>query len=462
MDNIKNYTDRVINSGCGSLTLRVQDSKLKGNSITINGFKHSMVQIICFSIAYNVKVKIANAPNVIDTHVFCALIKDMGGYARFSNHTLYINPTKISNFKIKENLSKLIHGSLYLMPALLVRCGKFEFCGAGGCQIGDEKVRPQEHLIDIMTKFGADIQTFNDTLKGSSSCLKEIKTIDILEYSTNPKQLEGALVGGATKTAILLSLNQEYVEILNPYIKTDVLDVLRFIQELGKEVIVDKDKIIIKNKIKTTTKVIKFKLTQCVSEIITYITFAVLNNISIKIKHLDRPRIELGLKPDLALLKDMNVNLCWNKNTLKIYPNSQIKSQNITILPTTIQSDHHPFFALMLTKGNKESSIIEEVWKNRFEYVKNLNKFDIRLVNENNRVTIQPSQFSKKENIILESKDVRTAAVTLLGAITSHSSVSIINCEHLFRGYDSIIKNLQKLGVKIFVEENTNENSFYC
>lgn len=462
MNIIKRYVDNIVKNGQGVLTLRVSDSDLKSNTITVNGFKHSMVQVICFSIAYNIKIKIINAPNVIDVHIFCKLIKKLGGYARFFGQTLYIDPTKIENHKIDENLSKLIHGSLYLMPALLIRLGKFQFAGAGGCQIGDRKSRPYNHVLDIMKKFGANIIFEKDAIKGEISDLKTINNIDVLEFSTSSQQLEGPLVGGVTKTAILLSLNQEYIEILNPYMKTDVLDVLRFIQEIGKDVIIKKDKIIIKNSLNLNTNVVKFKLTQCVSEIMTYITFAVLNDVNVKIKNLDKERVKLGLKPEIKLLNQMDVELNWNKNILSISKKYPLKSQSIQVLPQTIQSDHHPFFSLMLTKADDKSVITEEVWKNRFNYVKNLNKFGLKLEHKDNMVLIKPCEFNKTTNVILNAKDVRTAAVTLLGAVSSHSDVYIENCEHLFRGYDSIMKNLRKFGAKIYLKENKNENSFNC
>ena len=134
----------------------------------------------------------------------------------------------------------------------------------------------------------------------------------------------------------------------------------------------------------------------------------------------------------------------------------------IVFLPQTIQSDHHPFFSLMLTKTENKSVITEEVWKNRFSYVENLNAFDLNIEHNDNIVSIKPCKFNKKTNIILNGKDVRTAAVTLLGAISAHSDVCIKHCEHLFRGYDSIVKNLRKFGVKIVLKENKNEDSFHC
>ena len=79
-----------------------------------------------------------------------------------------------------------------------------------------------------------------------------------------------------------------------------------------------------------------------------------------------------------------------------------------------------------------------------------------------NEVVIKPYKECGhlKNNINLDAKDVRTAAVTILGGIATHSSVSINHIEHLFRGYDSILKNLKKLGIKFNLKENKNESPF--
>ena len=57
-----------------------------------------------------------------------------------------------------------------------------------------------------------------------------------------------------------------------------------------------------------------------------------------------------------------------------------------------------------------------------------------------------------KNNIVIDTKDVRTAAVTLVAAASTQSKIKIINCSHIFRGYDSLIKNMRKFGIKIILK----------
>lgn len=460
--NFKTYAKEIAKNQKKALSLYVKKVKLHNGSIKVNGYKHSMVQIICYSIAYNLKIKITNAPNVLDTHIFCMIIKNLGGYARFTKNTLYINPTNINNFIIDSKLSCLIHGSVYLMPALLIRLKKFEFYGAGGCQIGGQGDRPIEQIIDVMRKFGANIVVENNVIKGTIENYKKIDEIDIMKYSTSSKDLSGPLVGGATKTALLLSLNQEYIKILNPYIKTDVLDVLNFLQKIKKTINYGTNFLIIRNALPIISKKINFELTQCVSEIITYISIAVVNELELKIKNLNKRNIEKGLKPEFELLNKMNVLTLWQGKNLYLKVKYPLKAQIVNVLPKTIQSDHQPFFALMLTKADNVSTINEYVWESRFAYIENLLNFNYNFISKRKSIDIEPGESQPRNNLILPAKDVRTAAITLLGFISSNSTGCIKNAEHLFRGYDSIIHNLKKLGVKIHIKEERNENPFIC
>lgn len=69
----------------------------------------------------------------------------------------------------------------------------------------------------------------------------------------------------------------------------------------------------------------------------------------------------------------MGIVYKWKKNDLIIEPTLNISPQIIDVWPQTIQSDHQPFFALLLTFGKGVSVITDHVWNNRYHYINNLN-----------------------------------------------------------------------------------------
>lgn len=111
-----------------------------------------------------------------------------------------------------ETLGKCIHGSMYLCPALLIALGKFEYYGSGGCQIGDSidsHNRPFSHIASVIECFNHKISIESNRIIGNFGDNSDITELDIKNFSYSSEDLSGPLVGGATKTALLLSVNKQ-------------------------------------------------------------------------------------------------------------------------------------------------------------------------------------------------------------------------------------------------------------
>lgn len=419
----------------------------------LDGYKHSMVQIIALALASKTAVIIDTPPLVIDTHVFVALINELGGKARIINEKLILDMRNICVHTIPYRLGQFIHGSMYLCPALLCALGEFNYYGSGGCRIGNSinSERPIAHIISVMREFGAVItcdQFGHHGLYNNTNNTERVE-IDIKRYSTDPYILSGELVGGATKVAILMSLQKDCVVIKNPYIKTDVLDMIRFVRMLGKNVTIENDMIVISGKLHLqTNNTITVSLTECISEIITYSTLAVLQNTKLRFKNLSKQTITKGIQPELSLFRNMGINYQWDNNDLIVFPCKTFVPQHIDVLPNTIQSDHHPFFTLLLSFGVGTSSITEHVWKNRYYYINNLNKMNCSITQKDNSIYINPAAMTQSDDD-LPGRDVRCAAVTLLAMIVSNSRSKLTEAEHIFRGYSRLCEHLHELGITV-------------
>lgn len=433
-----------------STFVKIEPRRLCNGEIQINGFKHAMVQIIASSIALNVSVLITNAPLTDDIYILKKIIEKCGGFLSIHGQQVLINPQSMSINKIDSDLSKQIHGSIYLMPAFAVRFGHFSFGEGGGCQIGDQKEngrRPISHILNVMSKFGITSQFVSGFIQGKQIQKKNEVKIDIMEYSDSSELATGALISGATKTALLCAGQTNKTQILNPYLKADVQDLLRFLIQLGFIVEINSNfiEIIRPNKIISHLQPIVFELTECVSEVITYITLAVHTHIRLDIylKHVNR--VKKLLTPELELLNKIGVRLESHKNGICVIGGNSLKNVNIDVLHDGIQSDHHPFFALMLLQSDKKSKIREFVWKNRFSYATELIKLGANLLRDGNTLHIYPSSISKG-SLLLKAADTRAAAVLLLAALMSPDTVFIEGIQHLNRGYSTLIDNLRKLG----------------
>ena len=97
-----------------NINISVSKNSPVNASLSLDGYKHSMVQIIALTIALKMKTVIVNPPIVSDTYVFIAIINELGGTAKIYNKRLFIDASTICNANIPFFLGKCIHGSMYL------------------------------------------------------------------------------------------------------------------------------------------------------------------------------------------------------------------------------------------------------------------------------------------------------------------------------------------------------------
>lgn len=420
-------------------------------TIKINGYKHSMVQIIAASIILNQRTYIHNIPLVDDTFVMQNILRKIGCIFEIIDKTILIDPNNICSFNLDDEMCKKIHGSMYLFIAVGLRFGRIHYKESGGCQIGSEQdrgKRPFSHLVDVLDELGFSCAQKCDDYVFTSH--KSPKTIDIKKYSDSEKQLEGALISSATKASILIGCTLNEIEILNPYLKNDVLDLLDYIAKSGYLITNSGKRLHIMKKNASKPSEIHFYLSDCVSEIISYTALSIMQNISLTLRVNNIRRIKKVLKPEISALKRMGVIYKYSHNTVVIIPPQEVKKINLKILHTTIQSDHHPFFALILTKGTGVSTITEYVWKNRFRYITELNKLGYIIKRVLNKIYIYPSQAFCRD-VKVDGCDTRATALLIIAALGTQANIEIENADHITRGYENFIENLKNIGANIEV-----------
>ena len=434
------------------MNIVIKPSKLKSDkTIQVLGHKHSFVQLVAAIIILNTKCTIHNVPKTDDTDILCKLIVKLGGKACFENNAVYLD-TRFMKYKhIDEKLCNKIHGALYFIFALAIRFHKFPVVPTGGCNISTQGVRPYNHLIDILNSFGI-MKKVNKIEYSWKPCKKTKIVQNIMRFSDSVFCLTGEKVSSATKLSILAAIGTKHSKtiIKNYYFRTDVYDLLNFAKLCGIDIKQTHNRLIINTENKNIPDNLVYTLSDCQSEVMTFITLAIVNNIklTILVKNLDV--LQNILCSELQILQKIGVNLILGNNKIIVPKQRPLSGTNITIAHKGIQSDHQPFLALLLSFANDKSSIKETVWRSRFAYVPELNKLGYYIKRYSNKIIIRPYKHnSLQTNINLNATDTRAAAVLCIAAIKCGTTVKITNIEHLTRGYDGFIENLIKLGARV-------------
>ena len=104
----------------------------------------------------------------------------------------------------------------------------------------------------------------------------------------------------------------------------------------------------------------------------------------------------------------------------------------------------------MLTQAKGVSSITETIYSDRFKHVGYLNNMgaNIEVIDQTIKV-VGPTKLKGAEVV---ATDLRAGASLVLAALIAEGVTTILNSEHIFRGYEKIEEKLTNIGVKIKVE----------
>ena len=434
------------------MNIVIKPSKLKSDkTIKVLGHKHSFVQLVAATIIFNTKCIIHNVPKTDDTDILCKLIIKLGGKASFKNNTVYLDTKSMKYRRIDDKLCNKIHGALYFIFALAIRFHMFPVVPTGGCNISTQGVRPYNHLIDILNSFGTTKKL--NKIEYSWKPCKQTKIVqNIKRFSDSMFRLTGEKVSSATKLCILAAVGTKHTKtiIKNYYFRTDVYDLLNFAKLCGIDIKQTHNRLIINTENKNIPDNMVYILSDCQSEVITFITLAIVNNIKLTIRVTNLDVLQNILHPELKILHKMGVNLVLKNNKIIVPKQKQLSGTEITITHKGIQSDHQPFMTLLLSFANDKSVIKETVWRSRFAYVPELNKLGCSIKRYSNKIIIRPYKHNiLQTDINLNATDTRAAAVLCIAAIKSGKTVKITNIDNITRGYDGFIENLIKLGAKV-------------
>jgi len=409
---------------------------LKGD-VTLNGFKHALVPILASSILTDKTVIIQNVPRIKDTFVLTEILNNIGVYCELKGHTMKIrsrNP--IPNDFLVSDLFSSIHGSLYLLPALLARVGRVKISYPGGCKIG---VRPIKNVAFVLRRFGAKVKFKNKIIDAYLAKTPETTKI-ILNFKYNK------YYSSATKSAIIMGALTKRTIIKNAYRAPEIIDLAQFLKATGvniegagtKEIQIEGAE---------DMKGCKYSIMPDLIELGTFIGAVGIAHGTITINNIPEQPLNL-FGNHLSYFSKMGVDFYRKNKKLKIVCDNRLKSVKIVARPYPgIYSDLQPIFCAMMSTSVGCGEIKETVWENRFKYVKELKKMGAKIRVIGNKLVVKGVE--RLKGCILEATDLRGAAAMVLAGLNADGETVVNNAFHIERGYEDFDKKLKNIGAEI-------------
>lgn len=351
------------------------------------------------------------------------------------------------NKKIDLTEISYLRGSICLASACMLKYGLVSFfSNVGGCNFTN---RPIGKHLELLFAFG-----------GSLSQVDQLFTFTL---ETIPKQIEfdcstnfGPSVG-VTCHALITSLMYKNTMILNncalePAVQT-LVDLLRSVD--NRKIVQTGRSIYLGSTIKTgnSHENIQVSIPYDYTIITTYICAGIAcGNADIVFK--DVHRIPLFMK---KLLKNLGVFYENTELGIRIKVNRKdLKHPGYLIcepwpgLPT----DVGPVVAAALCCFPGVTTILDTIYDKRLSHVSLLDEMGYEISGIG-----QITQISGKYNMIKKSfnikvPDIRAGAAAIIGAVGKHGVVILENYQQIFRGYENIVNDFQKLGISIQIKNS--------
>ncbi|MEU2065749.1 hypothetical protein [Streptomyces anulatus] len=430
-----------------STTLR--GGKPVSGEVTVSGFKHVLVLALAHAVGTGGKFTLHNAPGILETEVYHDFLPRLGiPTTRDEEGSLTID----ASGEIADTLpeaAEAIHGSLYLLPALLARTGRARFSARfGGCRIGaaSSGERPWRNVVQVLERFGAHITSDGPEFVLRAPVLRGA-SIDLRDFTTDPRTLSGPEYSGATKAAVLTAALAEGPSQLRfPYPKAELTALLDLLRADGVEVERSGDTLAISGQ-PTGPRLREHRLPADLIEVVSWVTIAATTGGSIALRGVTRQEIDHGLAAELELWKTVGVELNDSEGGLVVSgpgPKGFAPLPPIETLPTSIYSDSQPLFTVLATQCPGASQITDAVWTGRYAHLEGMARLGASLTRSRTGVTIRQSVLRvPPEGVEVHASDLRCAAALLSTALlVKGGPVTVHGTHHLDRGYDHLLDKL--------------------
>ncbi len=410
--------------------IKIEGGHLLSGNITISGAKNSAVALIPAAILCDEQVTIANVPNISDVQALEEILTHLNAKVTRQDNIVKIDSHNVINKKIPENLSKKLRASYYFMGALLGKYKKIEMYFPGGCSIGK---RPINLHLKGFKALGAKI------LEKDNYFL-----IEADELKGNKIYLDIPSVGATINIMLAAVKAQGKTVIKNAAKEPEIVNIATFLNNMGAKI----------KGAGTGTITIEGVdyLHSCFIEVIpdrieagTYLILASLLGKNLKISKIIPSHIE-SLTSKLI---EAGVQLQINDDNIvvkevKEYKAINIKTQEYPGFPTDLQQLIIPF----LTQCEGISTVIETIYENRFQNIKETNKMGANIEVKDNKKAIINGK-TKLYGKEVSATDLRGGASMIICGLLAEGITTIDEIHYILRGYDDIVTKLQNIGAKI-------------
>jgi UDP-N-acetylglucosamine 1-carboxyvinyltransferase len=425
---------------------------LKGE-ITVGGAKNAALPILSASLLTDSPTVVSNIPKISDIQHLLDCLTALGKkIEQHDTNTITLSSSVYESLVIPEEPARKIRGSILLLGPLIARHKKVILPRPGGCKIGGRSI--DQHIMAIKA-FGVDITESESHIE----CSRRGDRLQANTISFDLKTVTG------TENAIMAAVLANGTSIIkNAATEPEIQDLINFLNTLGAKISWTCNDSLMIEGVEALNGCHNYSIVGDRIEAGTFLVAAAITGGSICVKGVS----PVNLDSCLSVLETIGAKIRREKTAIYLDMPSDCERKPFSLItspypgfPTDLQS----VFLSLSTTLNGKSTLVEEVFENRFILVDELRKMgaSICLEGKSASVVVQP----KLKGATVKAPDLRSGAALVCAALAAEGETRITAIENIERGYENILLKLRKLGARISMVQvdepvllSTNPHSF--
>ena len=409
--------------------IRIKGKKCLTGEVDVSSCKNAAVAILPSVVLASEIVKIFDVPEIEDIKILVKLLKHLNINVNQNGDTYTFDTTDIKNIDLVDEDVKKLRASYYFLGALLGRFKHVRMYSPGGCNLGP---RPIDLHLKGFEVLGAKITKEKDIIQ-----------IDADELIGDDIYLDIASVGATINIMLAACFAKGKTTIENAAKEPEIIDLSSMLNKMGAKIRGAGTSEI------TITGVSRLK--GCIHDIIpdrieagTYIIAAAASGKNVKINNVIPQHIEALT----SKLEEMGVKLEIGSDYVRVIESKNLKAVDIITQPFPgFATDLQQPLTTLLTQAKGDSHIEETLYLERFRHCDQLNSMGANIEHRTGHSVIHGSTPLHGNKIV--ATDLRCGASLIIAGLIADGETIIDDAYHIYRGYESIIEKLTKLGAEI-------------
>ena len=398
-----------------------------GGTISVQGSKNAALPMMAASCLHKGISVLRDCPRIADVDSMIRIICRMGAYVWWEGKDLYLDCSTLENMVIPGTYTERMRSSVILLSVMLARKGRGSLGYPGGCVIGK---RPIDMHLTALGKLGARIRESTEVIEAECRRLTGTKICF-------PKKSVGA-----TQQGILAAVLAEGETVLeNCAREPEICWLCRYLQSMGARIAGEgSDCIRIRGVSQLEAGDFRVPPDRIVAG--TYICAAAISRGCITLERFPEGELDAFLQVYRKMggqYEGKSGKLLVSGNGVRLSP-GRIVTETFPGFPTDLQA---PLMAV-LTTVDGVSEIKEQIFENRFQVVRQMNKMGADIRVEDHTAVIHGGR--PLRGCRVQAQELRGGAALILMALAAKGETRLEGYSLIRRGYEHICEDLSRVG----------------